>query len=451
MSDNMTYMSNEEMIDASHIIEELKSDVSDLENYIHDLMIFLPISFCTVNLANIIIDTNKTLMQITGYPQHELMGMKVHLLFKDEESIKNLIKNTMDTGIVNNFEMILLKKDKTQIPIMVFSKLRKDEYDDILGFFVTFVDISKLKQMEETLKEKVTQLEKNKIAMLNMMEDLQETLVEKERAEKVIRNLNKDLENKVKLRTGEVENLLKQKDEFVNQLGHDLKNPLGPLINLLPMLMEKEDDPEKREMISILLRNVGYMKNLVVKTIELAKLNSPNTIFNFKYINFADMLKNVIKTNKLLFEDKKITVVNNVENDIFLEADSLRIEELFNNLFNNAVKYSYDEGTIIVDAMIHDDTITVSITDSGVGMNDEELYHIFDEFYKADSSRHDFDSSGLGMPIAKRIVEKHGGRIWAESEGLGKGSVFYFSIPLHSGVSLEKEKEEDYTTSVDKI
>jgi signal transduction histidine kinase len=63
-------------------------------------------------------------------------------------------------------------------------------------------------------------------------------------------------------------------------------------------------------------------------------------------------------------------------------------------------------------------------------MTSEQIDHIFDEFYKADESRHDFDSSGLGMPIALRIVQRHNGRIWVESEGVGKGSTFYFTIPL---------------------
>ena len=63
-------------------------------------------------------------------------------------------------------------------------------------------------------------------------------------------------------------------------------------------------------------------------------------------------------------------------------------------------------------------------------MNEEQIKNIFNEFYKADESRHDFDSSGLGMSISKRVIEKHGGRIWAESEGLGKGSTFYFTLPI---------------------
>jgi len=76
-----------------------------------------------------------------------------------------------------------------------------------------------------------------------------------------------------------------------------------------------------------------------------------------------------------------------------------------------------------------------------MGMNEEQLSHIFDEFYKADWSRHDFDSSGLGLPICKRIVEKHGGKIWVESEGEGKGTTMFFTLPTSSEKQKDKEQQ----------
>ncbi|MDY6964441.1 MAG: PAS domain S-box protein [Halobacteriota archaeon] len=105
-------------------------------------------------------------------------------------------------------------------------------------------------------------------------------------------------------------------------------------------------------------------------------------------------------------------------------------KEIIDNLISNAVKYSYEGGgTITINSKNCDDFVIVSVKDTGVGMAGEELSQIFDEFYKADASRHDLDSSGLGLSICKRIVEKQGGKIWAESSGEGKGSTFYFTIP----------------------
>jgi PAS domain S-box-containing protein len=254
--------------------------------------------------------------------------------------------------------------------------------------------------------------------------------------QKKLENMNKHLEEKVNQRTEEIQLLLKQKDEFIQQLGHDLKNPLGPLINILPILEKRETDVKNKEMLEVVNRNVRYMKNLVVKTIELAQLNSPNTQFNMKNICLTDIISEVISTNQLLFQDKKIDLVNNIPSNIRINADKLRIQELFENIFNNAIKYTKDNGSIFIDANFANDDVIITIQDSGIGMTKNQIQHIFDEFYKADGSRHDFDSSGLGMSICKRIVEKHDGKIWVESKGLGNGTTFYISLPL------EKKNEE---------
>ena len=296
------------------------------------------------------------------------------------------------------------------------------------------------------LDEKIVKLKESDAANLSILEDLNETIGSLEKAEREIKNknmdlrkaheglssLNKNLERNVKERTAEVEKLLKQKDEFIGQLGHDLKNPLGPLINLLPILEEGEADPERKEIFEVLNRNVSHMKNLVTKTIQLARLSSPSTKLSVEDTNLLSEVDDVIEKSKLLFEENNIEIENKIGKDIMVKADKLRLTELFDNLIDNSVKYSPDGGKITIDVEKNEDFVTVSIKDTGMGITKEQLNYIFDEFYKADVSRHDFDSSGLGMPIAKRIVEKHGGRIWAESQGLGKGTTMFFTIPSSS-------------------
>jgi len=296
------------------------------------------------------------------------------------------------------------------------------------------------------LNEKVIKLTESEAANLSILEDLNETIVNLEKAEKEIKeknmdlkvaheklsSLNKDLEQKVRERTTEVEKLLLQKDEFIGQLGHDLKNPLNPLVNLLPLLEEREHDPETKKIFEVVNRNVEYMRNLVVKTIELARLNSPNTELTINETNLLDEVNSVVEKNKIALEGNNMEINNNIDGNIIIKADKLRIEELFDNLLINAIKYSKDVGTITIDAKEDTDFVTVSVKDTGIGMTEEQLSHIFDEFYKADDARHDFDSSGLGLPICKRIVERHGGGIWAESSGEEKGTTFYFTIPAGS-------------------
>jgi len=244
-----------------------------------------------------------------------------------------------------------------------------------------------------------------------------------------LKRLNQDLEMRVEQRTEQINQLLKQKDEFINQLGHDLKNPLGPFVHLLPVLKNHVSDEKDKQMVEVLMRNTCYMRNLVKKTIDLAKLNSSKTKFTFEDVSLGDLVEEVVAVNSSLFEDYGVVVENNVCSACLVHADPLHIQEVFTNIFNNAVKYSDKDRWIGIDAVEQDDCVLVFIRDKGIGISEDQLPFLFDEYYKADTSRHDFDSSGLGLPICKRIIEKHGGKIWVESEGLGKGSTFYFTLP----------------------
>ncbi|MHA1200675.1 MAG: sensor histidine kinase [Candidatus Heimdallarchaeaceae archaeon] len=317
------------------------------------------------------------------------------------------------------------------------------------------------KEVEERTKElneKVVKLKASESANLSILKDLNNTIANLEKAEGEIKEknlelkanadnllivnqelnvakeqlytLNQDLELNVQERTAEIEVLLKQKDEFVNQLGHDLKNPLGPIVNLLPLVEEQETNLESKEMLEVINRNAKYMKNLVTKTIELARLNAPSINLSFKDTTLLDEINAVIEKNELFFKENNIKVESKINEDIVVKADKLRLSELFDNLIGNSVKYSPNGGNITIDAKDDGKFVTVSIRDEGMGMTGEQLDHIFEEFYKADQARHDFDSSGLGTAICKRIVERHGGKIWAESPGSGKGTTMFFTLPL---------------------
>lgn len=292
-----------------------------------------------------------------------------------------------------------------------------------------------LKKSQDSLKEYSQDLEKLVTKRTEELEDktvyLEKINKDLIKTRKELNILNKNLEKRIKERTEEVEQLLKQKDEFINQLSHDLKSPLNPIIMLLPVLEKQETDPKKIECFQVLKRNVEYMKNIATKTLELAKLNSPKTKFLLGKIDLKDEIRRIIQNKKTLFQNKNLKIKNNITTKSLINADKLRFEELLSNLLENSVKYSNLNGTITIDAVKENDFMRISISDTGVGMTKKQMKHIFEEFYKADKSRHDFESSGLGLTICKRIVEKHGGKIWVESPGIGKGTTVFFTMPIY--------------------
>ncbi len=307
----------------------------------------------------------------------------------------------------------------------------KDEIGELATAFNTMSNDLKIsrdnledysKNLEKLVAARTKELEEKTRRLEQINQDL--TVAREE-----LSGLNKNLEGRVQERTKEVEKLLKQKDEFINQLGHDLKNPLGPLINLIPLLEDNEADPSKKEMLTVLHRNADYMKNLVVKTLELAMLNSPNTRFSIEAIPLSQEINQIITNKKILFDENQVKISNNVDLSLWIKADRLRLEELLTNIFENSVKYCQEDCRITINAKLTNEYVTISIADNGIGMTPEELGRIFDEFYKADSARHDIQNTGLGMSICKRIVEKHGGNIWVESPGPGKGTTVFFTVP----------------------
>jgi len=350
------------------------------------------------------LDINEKVIEVTGLTREYLIGknfLRTKIVARESKAIllKNLLLRKVGKKI-KPYEVEVITKEGNRIPFEV--NAQKIDYYGKPADLVSFRDVSERKKAEKDLKE----------------------------AHDKLMELNQKLEKKVEERTFEIKRLLHQKDEFINQLGHDLKNPLNPLVNLLPVLKDEEMNPKHREILNIVIRNVEYMKNLVTKTIALAKLNSNKTKFSFEEINLLEEFDKNITKNKFMFKENNIQVINNLSENIKVKADGLRIEELLDNVFNNAVKYSSDSGSIILDVKKDNHFVTISVKDSGIGMTKEQISHIFDEFYKADESRHDFDSSGLGMPICKRIVEKHGGKISVESNGIGKGTSVHFTLPV---------------------
>jgi len=385
-----------------------KDEINKLSQFQRSLIENENMWLSVCDLSSNVMMWNKAAERISGYSQDEVMGKNIvwTWLKPDESPVGGFITTKGftridDTIISEDFETIIKRKDGKLRVISWTPRMFLDEFSNPVGTIAIGKDITNQKENEEKIKNQNRQL------------------VE----------LNQDLEEKVMDRTEKIHTLLTQKNEFINQLGHDLKTPLTPLMVLLPIIRREVDQSDKKEMIDVLIRNTSYMKDLITKTIELAKLNSDKIPLTVLPVNAFDEIEIIKENNMVLFHEKQITMENQVPKNLLVEADSLRFREILLNLVTNAVKYSKDEGgKIEITARVEDEMVVISVKDEGIGMSGDQMKKIFDEFYKADESRHCLDSSGLGLNISKRLVEKHGGRIWVESNGLGMGSTFSFTL-----------------------
>jgi signal transduction histidine kinase/DNA-binding response OmpR family regulator len=273
-----------------------------------------------------------------------------------------------------------------------------------------------------------------------------EDITDRKKAETALADLNRTLEARVERRATEVYDLLRQKDEFVNQLGHDLKTPLVPLVALLPLAEQRTEDPKLIKMLQLSIRNVGYMQDLVEKILHLAQLNSTATPVTTESVDLLTLTRNVVASLAHLLDESQIAIDNKITSPLCVLTDPMELKEVFHNLISNAVKYTDRSGTITIDARPNGNMVTLSLTDTGIGMTPQQTRRVFDEFYKADEARGDHSSTGLGLSICRHIVERHRGRIWAMSPGIGLGTTIYFMLPAARG-ECEESKAIDISES----
>jgi len=260
-------------------------------------------------------------------------------------------------------------------------------------------------------------------------EELSEKL---RKTEQELIELKGTLEQKVIDRTVEVNKLLKDKIRFIDNLSHDLGTPLTPIITLLPIIKKEISDPKIIEMVDTCLRNAEYIKRVVNNARELAEIGSIDLLL--KKENLQEIINEMNNKYKDIFKSCNIEVENRIGPDVFIKTEKNRLMQIFDHITSNAVNSMIDKGgKLIFDsrsvAKNDDSFIQISITDTGSGLTRDQIDHIFNEFYKTDDSRHKLDSTGLGLTICKTIIEKHGGKIWADSHGKGTGTTIYFTVP----------------------
>ena len=242
----------------------------------------------------------------------------------------------------------------------------------------------------------------------------------------------KKLDSQVKERTDQVEQLLRQKDEFIAQAGHDLKTPLTPIIALLPHIYKKEQDPELRELLAIVMSDAEAMKHLITDILTLAQLNKPYTTADANEMNLAAEVEKGIAKHAWMAEKQGNIIENAIGPETRIRIVPFHLESILDNLIGNAVRYTPEGGKITIYSREEEGFITISVTDTGIGMAPDEVSRVFDEFFKADMSRHHRDSSGLGLSIVSRIARLYGGSVKAESQGIGCGSTFTVTLPGRS-------------------
>jgi len=229
--------------------------------------------------------------------------------------------------------------------------------------------------------------------------------------------------------------------DFISNVSHELRTPLASLSLVVETLRDGAiDDPEAAErFLSFIESELSTLTQMVEELLELSQIESDRVPFRLKVTPVAKLIRKPVKRLAPQAERMNITVDVVVPEALPpVLADSRRIQQVVMNLLHNAIKFTPEGGRVTLKAEVVGPEVIISMKDTGVGIPVEDVPRIFERFYKTDRSRAD-EGVGLGLSIAKHIIQGHGGRIWAESVE-GRGSTFYFSLLI--GASGQTESDE---------
>ncbi len=222
--------------------------------------------------------------------------------------------------------------------------------------------------------------------------------------------------------------------EFLANIAHDLRTPLTSLKGYIETLLMKEKTltPDARNYLGIALKRSDQLGTLVAELFELAKLDSPNDQIHFEPFYLPELVQDILQKFQLTTKKKKIALrINAADGLPLIYADIGLCERVFENLLDNAIRHTPENGLITISATSEMDRITVKVSDTGSGIPPEDIPHLFDRMYRRDRIRPDSSTgSGLGLAIVRRILELHGSDIEISST-VNAGTTFMFTLPLY--------------------
>jgi signal transduction histidine kinase len=417
-----------EMQNNELMLANKKVDVSN-KNYT-ELFNFTPACYYKLSKEGEIIDLNLSGAHMLGKePQHLSKNRFAFFVSNDSKPIFNLfLGKVFSTQIKQTCEVTLLNDDNQSMYVYLIGLVTNNGEQ----CHINMVDITERKQAEEKLKNSL-----NELTVANKEIAFQNAEKEKRSAELLI--TNKELEQLIHLNN--------DKNLFISILAHDLRSPLGVLLGLSDLLTEniRQFNIDKIEkLVNEINQSAQNTFTLLQDLLKWSRMQSGKIPFEPQNLSFTDICKDIIKMLSPNAVAKNITINYSVADEINVLADVDMLKAVFRNLVSNAIKFTNNNGEINISADQTHSNVIFSVSDNGIGIEPESLIKLFDisKIHTTTGTAKE-KGTGLGLILCKEFVEKHGGKIWVESE-YGKGSIFYFNIPYNAE---SKEKNVVLTNS----
>jgi hypothetical protein len=247
---------------------------------------------------------------------------------------------------------------------------------------------------------------------------------------RMLRDLN-EAHEKLTAAYEELKSLDELKANIIANVSHELRTPITICKGAIEIAMDEEDADKRRKLLHMAKEAMERENRIVGDLVAVAQMEKQRFRVNLENINIADVIAIVLEEFRGLAEEKKIALEMRVEKAVPpVKADFEKIRHVLRNLVDNAIKFNPEGGTVEVHASKRKDEVVVCVRDTGIGIPKDKLDKIFDRMYQVDASlTRRYGGTGMGLAVAKQIIELHKGRIWAKSEP-GKGSEFCFTLPV---------------------
>jgi PAS domain S-box-containing protein len=365
-----------------------------------------------------ILSWNAGAQRLKGYTEKEIIGQHFSIFYSREDIANKKPQRELDTAVTEGRvedEGWRLRKDGTRFwANVIITALHDATTGKLRGF------------------AKITR-----------------DLTERRRAEESLREQSNILEERVKERTAELEKAIRIKDEFIATLSHELRTPITSIIGWVQMLQTGELTPaQQTKAFEVIDRNLSTQAQLIDDLLNVSRIVAGKMRMEMQLVFPAPLIEEAIDSLLPTVEAKRLKMTRDLDTGLGpIRIDPPRFHQIVWNLLTNAVKFTAKKGHIHVSLKRINSHALLQISDSGQGIDPEFLPYIFDRFRQADASRSRTHAGlGVGLTIAKYLVELHGGTIYAESEGLGKGSTFIVTLPIPA-VSVRPVSERKHLPS----
>jgi len=393
------------------LIKNLRKKLSEAED-IYQLLVNTSMNFIFIlDRYGYILSINKSGALLLGYEPDEMVGKHI-LEFvneKDKTDIAMVFQQILRMENYYSFKAVFIDKTKNEIHLDVNANSIKKE-NEIKGLLGIGRNITEQRKAEEKLKE------------------LNSKLIEANR----IITLERDKANQ---QVNVLEEINKLKSEFISNISHELRTPLASIVGFSETISSDPDMPKEMSMEfnNIILSEGKRLARLINDFLDFAKIEAGKMDLQKAVVNITDILNEIIIKTKSFASEKGVIFTSEIpQKEVLLFVDKERIIQVFNQLISNAIKFTNPEGKVILNGQDFNKEYELIISDTGIGIPESELRNVFQKFFKVENPGTLNTGTGIGLGLAKQIIDLHGGLITVQSE-IYKGTTFIVRLPKMTG------------------